>query len=183
MSEFSDSLHIYNDSIENMKNVLEEMEIPSVIVGRNDRTITVLMDWEDKLKVYKKFNILDFMYGEDHGLWLRFYKKREVCKIEIGWDDTEALGLSTEKVEQPVITPGYSSILVDNGFISEAESKKLANTIDEFDKENWDERESLVEKVGELLGLFRFKWLAFDGFIENYEFDQSEYTDAELINL
>ena len=184
MSEFSDSLHIYNNSIDNVKSILTELNISSVIIGNNNKTITVIMDWEDKLKIRSKFKVLDYSYGEDHGLWLRFYNKntKEFARIEFSWDDPEVMGLTPDQMGEPVITENYADILEKEDIISFENKSELIKTINNFDKMKWELRENFVDNIGTILNLFCFKWLSFDGFLPNVESYKMQYPNIIIIN-
>lgn len=184
MSEFSDSLHIYDETIDNVKTVLMKLKIPSVIMGRNERTITVLMGWEDKSKVYTEFKVLDYSYAEDHGFRLKFYNKssKEFAQIECSWDDPEDFDLSPDQIETPVITKDYEQILEKEEIISHTEKVELKRLVDNFDGTDWKSREAIVKKICDVLGLFQYEWLSYEDFFYSIDSYKKEYPDLQLIN-
>ncbi len=183
MSEFSDSIHIFDKKIEDIERVLNLMNISAAILGSNNITVSVLMDWEDKTKIHNKFKLIDFSYAEEHGLWLNFYLQKKIATIEISWDDTEIIGYDTNTAPKPEITENYSKILFDNHFIAKNDMKKIEELINNFDKSNWQHRGEFVNKLGNLLSLFSFSWVSFNSLQYNLEEYKLDYPDLVLCSI
>ncbi len=182
MSEFSESIHIYNDTIENVKKILEELEISSVILGRNNKTITVIMSHEDKKKIYSRFDVLDYIYGEDHGIRISVYShsyKNDIC-IEMNWDIPVDMGLNQEAPPSLVFSPDFGKKLAEKNIIL-IENISIFENIIKSNRSDWGDEESLVEKLSKILGLYSYSWLSFDYFLSDE--DSYQYDNSELIKI
>lgn len=80
MSEFSSSVHIYNEDVEVTTETLKSLDFPSIIVGTNAKTTTVLLEHQNVEKLPKSLKYLNYNYAEDHGLFMYFHSKNQQIK-------------------------------------------------------------------------------------------------------
>lgn len=178
MSNYSDSIHIYNTNICSITNILKELDIQAVLLGTFNNTISLIMSWEDKEKIIPYFNFIDYSYGEDHGLWLRFYNKKETARIEISWDDPEIMGIPEE--EWPVITPHWDEHLIENQFISHKHISELKNLIDKL-KISKGNKTDLINRIAHILGFRHYENYSYSFFLSEPVDFFSCFPKAKLI--
>ena len=183
MSEFSSSIHFIDDDMNNISDFLKKENISAVILGTNDKTVSVLIGWDENIKnkIYGKAKFIDYQYGEDHGIWIRFYNNGKVmAKIIFTWGDD--FGIEEENEDfKPGVTKDISKILLDNNFIISDISKELYLLINNFNPNDWAKRENFIDNIGNLLGLFAFRWLSYDSFSVNIETYKNNFPNLIII--
>jgi hypothetical protein len=155
MSEFSDSVHLFAVSAEAAAQVLKKAG-GGIVLASNGRATSLLLPWERKpaLLESQPGYALDYSYGGDHGLWLRFYKDG-LCraKLELSWDDMEL----PEDEPEPEVSPNLVDFL--SGLLGEQAAQRVKAIADQLAEAEWEARDGLIDELGALLGLPAFRWV------------------------
>jgi hypothetical protein len=180
MSEFAHSLHFLGTDASEVDTLMRDAHARGAILGSNGRTVSVLVGWEHKPQLCSRGNVIDYAYGEDHGIWIRFYNDGQmVAKVVIVWD-TQGFG-EEDEYNSAGITDDLAAVLVDNGFLAVDEARDLAACLGTFQPEDWSGRDAFVDKVGGILGLCAFRWLKAEDLEDAYA--DEEYREAILEEL
>lgn len=183
MSEFSGSIHILDMTQEEIKKLLNEEHIPAVLLGSNGRTISVLIPWDmnsHKL-LHNRTKCIDYQYAEDHGVFIECYDHGTMSAyIRMPWGDNFCL---EEDECKTGVTEEIAQVLSDNGFISAASIEQFTSLLTGFNPDDWENREQFIDSLGEHLGLYGFRWLSYNYFINDdravYEFNYPDLVVVE----
>ena len=184
MSEFADSLQFLDQDIKAIEAVLQSSGEPSLLLGANDRTVSVLAPWpqRDELRLHGK--VIDYAYGEDHGIWIKFFNNgKMIGKYVNVWDDDPS---DDTEENQPGVTDELTNVLLANGFLDDSRATEFQKFMDEIDPESddWRAIEKAVDNLGDTFGFFAHRWVGF-AMVDPRFFEEikDQFPDAKLINV
>jgi hypothetical protein len=160
MSEFSESYQAYPGDRASVVSLLRTCGVGGLIAAGNERCVSFVIDDPEReadVLAASRGVIARYYYGEDHGLWVRFYRDGEpLTAIALVWDP------DTGGFEEQGVEPASQSVakLAHAGVLGEAEAVELRRVLEAFSPEDPRSREHAVEVVPRLLGFAAYKWLS-----------------------
>ena len=171
MSEYSHSLHFLGKDVTEVERLMRQVHARGLILGSNGRTVSVLVGWDKKTELHSFGKMIDYAYGEDHGIWVRFYKDGHLdAKIVIIWDTLDIE--EPEEEDRAGITEDLATILADAGFLDADRASRLASHVRAFNPEDWQDQDEFVDTLGSILEFCAFRWGKADDFAEIYAADE-----------
>ncbi len=185
MSEFSSSIHFIGNDVDSIVKFMEDRDISGIILGTNGKTVSVLIGWDEKIrdKIYNEAKFIDYQYGDDHGIWIRFFDQGKViAKIAFAWGDDFEIEENDDF--EPGVTKDISKVLLENNFIQAEIANDLSSLVERFDPDDWESTDNFVDEIGDLLGFFAFRWISYDCFLaDSNNYNNTDFPDLVLVNL
>lgn len=89
MSEFSESFHLYKGDRAAVISLLQGIGVSGLIAAGNERCVSFVIDdpeGEADVIAASRGVLARYYYGEDHGLWVRFYEDgNELTSLALVW--------------------------------------------------------------------------------------------------
>lgn len=181
MSEFSDSVHFVEDNPTVVETLLRQLGIACAVLGTNGKIVSTLIPWENRDKAIASGKVVEYTYGEDHGLWIYFYVEGHLtAKIVYLWGEDFETEESGEN-GKPGVTENLEEVLTRYGFLSEKAATDLAAFLQTFNPEDWENLDASIARLGELLGLYAFNWLSSQDLIYNREILEDRFPKMVFI--
>ena len=162
MSEFSESFQSYQGDRAPVASLLRTLGVGGWILASNERCVSFVLDDAEReadVLAASRGVIARYYYGEDHGLWVRFYRDGEpLTTITLVWDP-DAGGVQ-EELEEVEPAARVVAKLAHAGVLGEAEAMELRRVLEAFSPEDAGSREHAVEAIPRLLGFAAYKWLS-----------------------
>jgi len=162
MSEFSESFQAYHPDRAPVVALLRTLGVGGWILASNARCVSFILDDPEReadVLAASRGVLARYYYGEDHGLWVRFYLDGEqLTAIALVWD-SDAGGVQEEQEE---VEPAARIVakLAHAGVLGEAEATELRRVLEAFSPEDPGSREHAVEAIPRLLGFPASTWLS-----------------------
>lgn len=171
MSEFSESFQFYSDDREAASTLLRGAGASGLIAARTAHCASFVLDDPEReadVIAASRGVLARYFYGEDHGLWVNFYRDGELLtKIALVWDPEAAVqapDAEPESEQDPAPEPESASRVVQKlaraGVLGDAEAVELCRVLESFSPEDAASREHAVEAVPRLLGFAATTWLS-----------------------
>lgn len=161
MSEFSESFQSYSDKSGSVITLLRAAGASGLIAASNWSCVSFVIDdpeREASVIAASRGVLARYYFGEDHGLWIQFYRDGEkLTSIALVWDP-EAGGMGEEQAAEPASR--IVQKLARVGVLADAEAIALCRVLEAFSPEDPGSRESAVEAVPRLLGFAAHRWLS-----------------------
>ncbi len=141
---------------------------PAAIVGDNAKCVSFVVanDHDEDAVVRRSAGLLvRYYFGEDHGMWLRFFVDREeIGKLEFVCDPMDPETGEDRTPGPPAITAGLPERLVALGALTPEGAVRIGELRASFDWTSHAAREALVEEIPGLLHLAACRWVSGDAF-------------------
>lgn len=185
MSEFSESFQYYNANRSAAVALLRAAGVGGLIAANNERCVSFVVDdpeREASLIAASRGVLARYYYGEDHGLWIRFYRDGQpLTALVLVWDQTVGDAGEPEEVEP---TSQIVEKLVGAGVIGARDSRDLHRILEEFSPEDPSSREQAGQRIPTLLGFAAFRWISTTYVLDTALEDiQQVYPGAETVEI
>lgn len=163
MSEFSESYHLWTDTIDDGKDLLNRSRLNGFIFPEHNNWVTILPEGDifilkKKLIEANQGILLHYIYAADHGWSFGIYKKSDLeCFYECEWDRYPNITIKDKKLKLEV----FRNIIDVKRFASLEKHIKLVFYPESNDDLIVDEDcNSTAYKFSNLIGLKHYQWLS-----------------------
>lgn len=160
MSEFSESFHLYKGDHAVVISLLQKIGVSGLIAAGNERCVSFVIDdpeREEDLLAASRGVLARYYYGEDHGLWIRFYEDgQDLASVALVWDD---MGDDSEPQEAEPFALTVEK-LARAGVIGAPDATELRRILEAFSTDDLEARPSAMQAVPTLLGFGAYQWLS-----------------------
>lgn len=166
MSEFSESFHAFTGNRGSVITMLRGAGASGLIAGSNERCVSFVIDdpeREGDVIAASQGVLARYHHGEDHGLWIRFYRDgKSFTAIALVWDPDAADFEEFETEEQKKAEPAtqIAQKLARAGVLGDAETIELCRVLEAFSPEDPSSRERVMEAIPRLFGFAACRWLS-----------------------
>jgi hypothetical protein len=185
MSEFSESFQAYPGDRASVVSLLRTTGVGGWIVADNERCVSFVIDDPEReadVIAASRGVFARYYYGEDHGLWVRFYRDGQpLTALSLAWDPLAESAFDAEEQEAEPVAQVVDK-LVGACVIGDPEAKELRRVLLEFSPEDPGSRERAVQTVPVALGFAAYRWLSMQYVLETEPEDlRRAYPGAEAV--
>jgi hypothetical protein len=185
MSEFSESFQLYGADRSAVASLLRGVGVGGLIAADNPRCVSFVIEdaeREDDIIAACPGVLARYYYGEDHGLWIRFYRDgHPLTTLALVWDRAVDQESEPEEVE-----PAAQIVdkLAGAGVIDALESNDLRQVIEGFSPEDSSAYAQTAQSIPKLLGFAAFRWLSAAYLLETPPEDVRKlFPGAEIVDI
>lgn len=188
MSEFSESFQSYQPDRAAVVTLLRTLGVGGWVIASNERCVSFLLgdpEREADVLAASRGVVARYYYGEDHGLWVSFYRDGQpLTALALVWDSLTEPGFDAEPQEEAEPAAQIVEKLVGAGVIREPEAGELRRTLEAFSPEDPSSRERAVQGIPAALGFAAYRGLSMPYVLETEPEDlQRAYPGAEAVEI